>query len=71
MCNWVPMLYSEKKKSVLGAITIKNELKKKKKNQQWAALCAEGRESPETEDEKAKEDRGQAGRLYPVGRGRQ
>ena len=28
MCNWVPMLYSGKKKSVLGEITIK-KIKKK------------------------------------------
>ena len=29
MCNWVPMLYSGEKKSVLGEITIKNKLKKR------------------------------------------
>ena len=29
MCNWVPMLYSGKKKSMLGEITIKNKLKKR------------------------------------------
>ena len=29
MCNWVPMLYSEKK-SMLGEITIKNKFKKKR-----------------------------------------
>ena len=28
MCNWVPMLYSGGKKSVLGEITIKNKNKK-------------------------------------------
>ena len=34
MYNWVPMLYSGKKKrSVLGEITIKNKLKKEKKKQ--------------------------------------
>ena len=27
MCKWVPVLYSGKKKSVLGEITIKNKLK--------------------------------------------
>ena len=30
MCNWVPMLYSGGKKSVLGGITIKNKFKKMK-----------------------------------------
>ena len=33
MCNWVPMMYSGEKKSVLGKITIKNKFKKKAKNE--------------------------------------
>ena len=28
MCDWVPMLYGEKKKSMLGEITIKNKFEK-------------------------------------------
>ena len=33
MCDWVPMLYSGKK-TVLGEITIKNKLKKKRQKDQ-------------------------------------
>ena len=38
MCNWVPMLYSGKKKSVLGERTIKNKLKKRKKKEKKEKL---------------------------------